>query len=157
MGIVLAADSASSTLALLPELEPVLAAADYRLVMITVPADPAAASQRVNQLIQEGIAGLLCCPTLYQATVTTAAGRCPVIILWAGSAKAMLATVNDPMASQAPAPEPPPVIIIPEPSMSVLPAAEQPQHNNHLYASIRTDSDHGASHRARGRHTRTTT
>jgi hypothetical protein len=51
MGIVLAADSSSITLALLPELEPVLAAADYRLVMITVPADPTAASQRVNRAL----------------------------------------------------------------------------------------------------------
>ena len=126
MGIVLAADSASPTLALLPEMEPVLAAADYRLVMITVPADPAAASQRVNQLIQEGIIGLLCCPTIYQATVATAAGRCPVIVLWAGAAKAMLATLNDPVASPTPAPAPPPVIIIPEPLTSAPPAAEQP-------------------------------
>ena len=126
MGIVLAVDSTSTTLALLPELEPVLAAADYRLVMITVPADLVAASQRVNQLIQEGIVGLLCCPTIYQATVATAAGRCPVIVLWAGAAKAMLATLNDPVASPTPAPAPPPVIIIPEPLTSAPPAAEQP-------------------------------
>jgi hypothetical protein len=123
MGIVLAVDSSSTTLALLPEMEPVLAAVDYRLVMITVPADPAAASQRVNQLIQEGIAGLLCCPTIYQATVTIAAGRCPVIVLWAGAAKAMLATLNDPMASQTPAPAPPaaaaPVTMTPPPPSPV--------------------------------------
>ena len=130
MGIVLAVDSASTTLALLPELEPVLAAADYRLVMITVPADPAVASQRVNQLIQEGIVGLLCCPTIYQATVATAAGRCPVIVLWAGAAKAMLATLNDPMASQTPAPAPTtaaaPAAMMPPPSPVAAAPATKP-------------------------------
>ena len=108
IGIVLAADSPSTTLALLPGMEPVLAAADYRLVMITVPTEPVAASQRVNQLLQEGIAGLICCPTVYQATAAMATGHCPVIILWTGAAKAMLATLNAPQQSQSPAPMPAP-------------------------------------------------
>jgi len=45
--------------------EPVLAAAGYDLVVIVIPADPVAARERVSELLNHGVSGIVCCPSVY--------------------------------------------------------------------------------------------
>ncbi|MEI8123515.1 MAG: LacI family DNA-binding transcriptional regulator, partial [bacterium] len=88
IGLVLSATSPVETLALLPGLEPALFAAGYKLVVITVSTDPVADRERVSK---SGVAGIICCRTLYPVISEIMVGKCPVIVLWEGAAKAMLA------------------------------------------------------------------
>jgi len=113
IGVVLSADSPASSLALIPDLVPAMAAADYRLVIVTLPAEAVAANQRINRLLKEGTAGLLCCPSLYLAVTTAVGTQCPIIVLWQGSAKAMLEKLG---VGKAAVPPPPAPIITPAPS-----------------------------------------
>ena len=94
IGVVLSATSPAETLGLIPGLIPVLASADYQLVITTLPSDPMAARERVNRLLSDGVAGIICCPSLYPAMSALANGKCPVIVLWQGAGKAMLAKVT---------------------------------------------------------------
>jgi transcriptional regulator with XRE-family HTH domain len=94
IGLVLSTASQTDALALIPSLDPVLTAAGYRLIVITVPADPAAYQARVTELLTAGIAGFLCCPTIYPAVMKAVAGTRPVIVLWAGAAKAVVGILN---------------------------------------------------------------
>ncbi|MEI6516339.1 MAG: LacI family DNA-binding transcriptional regulator, partial [bacterium] len=112
IGLILSVNSPTESLVLLPGLEPSLAVAGYRLVVITVSADPAVARQRLVQFLGDGLSGILCCPSVYQATLATVAGKCPVVVLWAGAGKAMVATLAAPQ--QPPAASigtPPPVTV----------------------------------------------
>ena len=94
IGLVLSTTSSADALALIPSLDPVLSAAGYRLIVITVPDDPAVGQARVAELLTAGVAGLLCCPTLYPTVLETVAGTHPVIVLWAGAAKAVVSVLN---------------------------------------------------------------
>ena len=95
IGLVLASTSPVETLALIPGLEPTLSAAGYQLVVITLPADPAAAGERV---LKHGLAGLICCRTVYSAVSALVSGACPTIVLWEGAGKAILNSVRSPQA-----------------------------------------------------------
>ena len=92
--LVLSTTSPTDALALIPSLDPVLTRAGYRLIVITVPDDPAAGQARVAELLTAGITGFICCPTLYPAVMKTVAGTRPVIVLWAGAAKAVASILN---------------------------------------------------------------
>jgi hypothetical protein len=92
--LVLSTTSPIDALALIPSLDPVLTRAGYRLIVITVPDDPEAGQARVAELLTAGVAGLLCCPTLYPTVLKTVAGTRPVIVLWAGAAKAVVSVLN---------------------------------------------------------------
>ena len=105
MGLILTPNSPASSLAFIPEVVPPIAAAGYELVIVTLPADPTAARERILQLINEGVAGLFCCPTVYAAVLefagSSTAGapnnpptRIPVIVLWQGAGKAMMKSVG---------------------------------------------------------------
>jgi hypothetical protein len=147
IGLVLSAASPVETLALIPSLEPPLSAAGYQLVVVTLPADQAAARERV---LRSGFAGLLCCRTVYSAVSALVAGACPAIVLWEGAGKAILNAVSpspanasveasgqsavsspQPPVQPAPIPPPKPVAIAPvatpkpvivEPTSSPIPA-----------------------------------
>ena len=99
IGLILSAASPPDALALVPGLEPILAAAHYRLVVITVLADPAIGQARVNKLLNAGIAGIICCPTVYPVVLKTVAGTRPVIVLWANAARAMMSALPFPQPS----------------------------------------------------------
>ncbi len=127
IGLVLSTTSSADALALIPSLDPVLSAAGYRLIVITVPVDPVADQARVTELLTAGIEGFLCCPTLYPAVLKTVAGTRPVIVLWAGAAKAVVSILNGesveqeapskPVATQDPVVPPveaPPPVVVPE-------------------------------------------
>ncbi len=93
IGLVLALTSPTSSLVMIQDLVFTLASKGYWLAVITLPVDPVAGQQRVSELLHGGVAGLLCCPTVYPAVsamVKDMNSVCPVIVLWAGSAKAML-------------------------------------------------------------------
>jgi hypothetical protein len=107
IGLVLSATSQPGTLALIPGLEQILAAAGYRLNIVVTPSDPASAKERVNTLLHEIPAGLMACPSVYTATTETVAGLCPVIVLWQDAAKAMLSALR-PAQNPVPAPLPTP-------------------------------------------------
>jgi uncharacterized protein YecA (UPF0149 family) len=116
IGVILSITSSPETLGLLPSLVPTLAAANYGVAIVTLPADPASAREQVIQFLDEGVAGLLCCPTLYVAVSeiagsaepgapnkpgsgtgipdTVSSPRPPIIVLWQGAAKAMVKTLN---------------------------------------------------------------
>ena len=91
IGVVLSTDSSVTTLGLIPGIESVLEAADYWLVIMVVPAEPTIIRDRVTRLRGDGIAGILCCPNLYPTIAATGGGTCPIIVLWQGAGKAMLA------------------------------------------------------------------
>jgi hypothetical protein len=125
--LVLSTTSPTDALALIPSLDPVLTRAGYRLIVITVPDDPAAGQARVAELLTAGITGFICCPTLYPAVMKTVAGTRPVIVLWAGAAKAVVGVLNGecveqeapskPVATQDPVVPPveaPPPVVVPE-------------------------------------------
>ena len=109
IGLVLSATSPSSSLALIPGLDPILSMAGYELVIMTLPADPASARARFAGFLKTST-GILCCPTIYpivSAMVAEAARTYPtapwpgkVVILWQGAAKAIIAKP----ATEAPAP-----------------------------------------------------
>jgi hypothetical protein len=109
IGLVLSAASPSSSLALIPALDPILSAAGYELVVMTLPADPASARARFAGFLNTS-SGILCCPTIYpivSAIIAEAARTCPtatwpgkVVSLWQGAAKAIIAKP----ATEAPAP-----------------------------------------------------
>ncbi len=90
IGLLLSATSPANSLALIPGLVLALSAADHPLIIVTLPTDPAAAKERVQTLLQDGVAGLVCCPTVYPAVTATVGGACPVIVLWQGAGSAML-------------------------------------------------------------------
>ena len=79
MGLILAPDSPASSLAFIPGLVPPLAAAGYELAIVTIPTDPAAARERMRQLLDEGVAGLCCCPSVYAAALEAAGRSKPII------------------------------------------------------------------------------
>ena len=117
IGVILSPTSTSETLGLIPGLIPVLTAAGYRLVVMTTdPADPATVRTELIPFLSEGVAGLLCCPTVYSSVseiaggmeagapskprsesgelVASAPSRIPVIVLYSAAGKAMLNAVN---------------------------------------------------------------
>ncbi|MEI8141073.1 MAG: LacI family DNA-binding transcriptional regulator, partial [bacterium] len=100
--LVLSSASSPDSFSMILGLEPVLAAAGYQLVVSVIPIDPAAARERVIQLLKSGTTGMVCCPTVYSTVSAVVAkaclelGRtgCPVIVLWQGAGKAMVATLQ---------------------------------------------------------------
>ena len=97
IGLILSAASSPETLGIIPGLIPELAAAGYRLVVITTdPTDPSTAREQVIQFLGEGVAGLLCCPTVYSSVLAT--GASPVIVLWQGAGKAITRAIRGPSA-----------------------------------------------------------
>ncbi len=131
IALVLSASSPAESLALIPSLEPVLIAANYRLFVVTLPADPTAARERLTRMLDDEArpasgrktVGFLCCPTIYSTVSTLLAGRCPVIVLWQDAAKAMVATLADPSVA-VPVPPVVPValpVVAPPPVIPVVP------------------------------------
>ena len=94
IGVVLSTNSTAATLGLIPGIESLLEAADFRLAVIIVPADPTAARERTARLLNADTAGILCCPTLYPSVSAAMAGKLPVIVLWQGAGMAMMKTVG---------------------------------------------------------------
>jgi hypothetical protein len=93
IGLVLSPNSPASVLALIPGLDPVLADAGYRLVVMTLPGDSTAGRDRVTQLIHDS-AGILCCPSIFPAVSVAVANQCPVIALSPWSAKSMVDKIS---------------------------------------------------------------
>ncbi len=118
IGLVLSTSSPATSLALIPDLELVIAAADFQLVVMTLPPDPAVARTRLVRLLHDS-AGMICCPSIYP----TVSAIGPAIVLWRGAAQAILAGItgqgsapaSEPMASPAPAPTPVPTHSAPTP------------------------------------------
>ncbi len=141
IALILSDTTSPETLALIPGLAPVLDAADYQLIIITLPPDPQVSRKRISQLHAEGLSGLLCCPTIFPAVQTATSGLLPVIVLWPGAAKAMLAKLasglamdgevhpsqanNQPIVNTPPPASMPPPGVAPKP-MSTIPIAEKP-------------------------------
>ncbi len=118
IGLVLSASTKTDTLALIPSLEPTLAEAGYQLVVVTFPADPAAARERVTRLLTSGVTGLLACPTTYTAVSELVAGKCPVIVMYPNAAKAVIQAIERPDSA------PPAPVTGNEPSIAPPPVAE---------------------------------
>jgi len=114
LGLVLSTTSLEASLSLVLGQEPILAAEGFRVVLVIAPADPESARRRILSLIQSGISGILCCPTVYSTVSTTAAGTCPVIALSPWAADSLLKTLGvarpaeqpKPISAQPPKPEP---------------------------------------------------
>jgi hypothetical protein len=142
IGLILSAASSTDSLNVIPGLTSILDAAGYRLIFVTVSTDPAAARVRVIRFLADGLAGILCCPTVYPAALATVAEtypdpgrRVPVIVLWPGAGQAMMRAIENPGSSEAFSNSPiPPVQMVPPiqmegaaPSAPVnMPAAEEP-------------------------------
>ena len=77
VGLAVAADGAGRS-CLITALEPILAQAGFRLIVISLPSDPQIASERIISLIQFGVAGLVICPpdSLVLPKIT-----CPAVIV----------------------------------------------------------------------------
>jgi DNA-binding LacI/PurR family transcriptional regulator len=56
IGLILSPESPTATLAQIPALEPILAAADYQLVVMTLPTDVTAAQARLTKLLKGWLA-----------------------------------------------------------------------------------------------------
>ncbi|MEI6563927.1 MAG: LacI family DNA-binding transcriptional regulator [bacterium] len=129
IGLVLSTASPPNSLAMILGLEPVLAVAGYHLIVIVVPADPVATRTRVIQLLHDGAAGIVCCPSVFSAVSATVSSACPVIVLWQGAGQAMVATLRRtpesiaiPVIVDPPATVPEPVpVATPEPEVSASP------------------------------------
>ncbi|MEI6516025.1 MAG: LacI family DNA-binding transcriptional regulator [bacterium] len=113
IALVLAAGSPAASAALIQEVEPVLSAAGYRLVVAVLPVDPAATRERVTTVLHDNLAGILCCPVAMAATSQIVAGSCPVIPLASGSAASMLKALGVPVPVLASVPVAPPVVARP--------------------------------------------
>ena len=129
IGLVISANSPTSTLSLILELEPVLARDGLKLVVVTLPTEAEARRQRIARLIQECL-GIICCPSVYAPVSTAIANQRPVMVLWQGAGVAMMKALGlssnvTPVKAEpvsAPAVEPPPMT---EPLPSpVIPPAE---------------------------------
>ena len=92
--LALSAVSPPDSIAMIVVTEPVLAAAGYDLVVIVIPADPVAARERLSLLLHEGIAGMVCCSSIYPVVSAMVAKGCPVIVLWQGAGKAMVGAIQ---------------------------------------------------------------
>lgn len=152
IGLVLSTTSQTNTVALIPGVEQTFTEAGYRLNIAVTPADPASARERIGQLLREGPAGILACPSVYAvATAIVAETRpeldrrvCPVIVLWQDAAKAMIravssgqlsvgskskATFSEPITPSMPAVQPPAAVTpapTPEPEPVAVPEPETP-------------------------------
>ncbi len=111
IGLVLSAASPASSLTLIPGLDPVFSAAGYRLTVITVPNDLAAAHERLSSALADGIAGLLACPTVYSTVLESVGNTCPVIVLWQDAAKAILEKISGSVEVEAPRAQPPAPVV----------------------------------------------
>jgi len=92
--VILSATSSAEVLGLIPDIESTLESAGYQLATIIVPAESTAAHERITRLFGDGLAGILCCPSLYPTVSEMASGKCPAIVLWQGAGKAMLNSVS---------------------------------------------------------------
>jgi len=90
LGLIMAPGGPDDSSAHLAAAEAVLAAAGYRLTLIVLPADPGAARDRVAALLHDGVAGLLCAPSIWSIAAQIAAGTCPVIALGQGAGETIL-------------------------------------------------------------------
>ncbi|MEI8139958.1 MAG: LacI family DNA-binding transcriptional regulator [bacterium] len=94
IGLVLSVTGLAEAAMLLPELEPLITTAGYRLILVMVPADPNAASVQVADLLRDGVAGLVCSSAAMPVAVKMAASNCPVIGLSPAAGKTILATLR---------------------------------------------------------------
>jgi hypothetical protein len=90
LGLVMAPGGPDASSVHLAAIESVLAAAGYRLTLIVLPADPGAARNRVTALLHDGVAGLLCAPSIWSVAAQIAAGTCPVIAMGQGAGETIL-------------------------------------------------------------------
>ncbi|MEI8138428.1 MAG: hypothetical protein WCI03_01020, partial [bacterium] len=104
IGLVITADSPIDTLTMIARLEPELSAAGYPLCVITVPTDLDGIRERI---LKSGVSGMLSCRTVYSSVSAFRSGMCPVIVIWAGAAKAILALLGAPPAAASPLPTAP--------------------------------------------------
>ncbi len=116
IGLVFSAISPKDSFALLPDVVSLLVAQDYRLAVLRVPVETPAVRESMSQLLGAGCCGVLCCPTLYAAVVDAVSERVPVIVLWQGGAKALLAKVTGVAQVEVPDVVAPPAPVIPVPS-----------------------------------------
>ena len=96
IGLVLSATGAGTFAAMIPEVEPTLAAAGYRLVVAVLPTDFGIALERVATLLRDGVAGLLCCPAALPVVVQRVAGMCPVVAFAQGAGETLLKALGVP-------------------------------------------------------------
>jgi len=116
VGLVITQASSAETLSLIARLELEFSAAGYPLVIITVPAD---AEGIRGRLLERRVSGLLSCRSVYSAVSAFRSGTCPVIVVWEGAAKALLALLGAPPSEAPVTPAPAPA---PERSPSPAPA-----------------------------------
>ncbi|MEI8138750.1 MAG: helix-turn-helix domain-containing protein [bacterium] len=132
IGLIFSAASPVESFALLPDQVSVFVAADYRVEIMKVSSEPRGASEQVLQFLAEGAVGVLCCTTIYTAVVEAVAGRVPVIVLWKGGAKSLLAkitgvdvsgvpAVTSPTPTPSPVPAQKPIVLTPPASGVVTP------------------------------------
>ncbi|MEI7881698.1 MAG: LacI family DNA-binding transcriptional regulator, partial [bacterium] len=120
IGIVVGAGSPASTLALIPEQEPILAAAGYTTIFVALPADAEAIRLRLASLLATGVQGILSCPSVFATVAAAMADQCPVIALSPWAAETLLHPKPAPALQQSasipkptPASKPFPVTAIP--------------------------------------------
>jgi DNA-binding LacI/PurR family transcriptional regulator len=116
VGLLLSAASPASSLALIPGRDAIASMKGCRLVVVTLPPDPAAAKARALSLVQEGFVSFICCPTVY--AIVAGGGEVaelPVIELL--RAEPVVVAV-EPVVVETPTP--PPVVAAPEPVVQVV-------------------------------------
>ena len=116
IGLIFSASSPTESFALLPDQVSVFVAADYRVGIMKISSEPRVASEQVLSFLADGAVGVLCCPTIYATVVEVVAGRLPVIVLWKGGAKVLLAKITGVAAEEAPA------LVLPTPTLTPAPA-----------------------------------
>ena len=122
--VVLTTVSPPSSLALIPGLETVLTRANFQLVVVVVPADPASARERISRLLNIGCMAIVSCPTAVAMTIQAVNGLRPVVQLDAGNIPTLmqvLGVVNvqasiPPSISKAPPVTVKPTPVVPPPA-----------------------------------------
>ena len=110
LGLVMAPGGPDASAVHLAAIEAVLAAAGYRLTLIVLPVDSGAARERVTALLHDGVAGLLCAPSIWSVAAQVAAGMCPVIAMGPGAGETILKALGvEVKESRVESPETPPL------------------------------------------------
>jgi len=112
IGLVLAAGGPAASTLLIQEVEPILSAAGYRSVVVILLIDSGTARDRVMTLLDDGVAGILCCPAVVPVVSSIMGDRCPLTPLAPAAAQSLLNTLGVPVpvivSQVVPPPEPVP-------------------------------------------------
>ena len=111
IGLVVGENSPSSSLALIPGQELLLAAEGFTTVLITLPSATDGLRHRLAELATAGFSGILCCPSVFTAVAGAMANSPPMIALspWAA------ATLLGRPTTETTHPTAPPIIPTPPP------------------------------------------